>query len=395
MTNEDRFSVIHLSTGHMGGAGLAARRLNQQLNEQNIDSKFYALEHPDFQPQLNEYSIERTLVTRFVSGLLSWLEGKLSSKVFFSPLSVNVLPKDFVKGITDKSHTVLHIHNWFNLLNFKEISRLSQMGFPIVITLHDQRTMTGGCHYSIGCTNFELECAKCPLLHSTLDRIPSFVWKKTGNYIRKIDSKFAVIAPSKWILQEAKRSSLLKNVQTEFVPNVLGQYLQNFDIKPSKGNSQLRLGIASMQAGSYVKGGDLINELENATLKQNLPFKFIYLNSFSQNSLGASNFWQSIDYLLVLSRAENSPNVIHEAKQLGIPIIASKIGGITELLSEGFDFGLDESDLNSKKILELLANISHSVRTDLGRIQMKNQFSTYTQGSMPGHIDLYKSLTNN
>ena len=150
-----------------------------------------------------------------------------------------------------------------------------------------------------------------------------------------------------------------------------------------------------MQAGSYVKGGDLINELENATLKQNLPFKFIYLNSFSQNSLGASNFWQSIDYLLVLSRAENSPNVIHEAKQLGIPIIASKIGGITELLSEGFDFGLDESDLNSKKILELLANISHSVRTDLGRIQMKNQFSTYTQGSMPGHIDLYKSLTNN
>ena len=78
-----------------------------------------------------------------------------------------------------------------------------------------------------------------------------------------------------------------------------------------------------------------------------------------------------------------------------LSIIASKIGGITELLSEGFDFGLDESDLNSKKILELLANISHSVRTDLGRIQMKNQFSTYTQGSMPGHIDLYKSLTNN
>ena len=44
------YTVIHLSTGHLGGAGLAARRLNSQLNAAGVDSRFYALGRSDFKP---------------------------------------------------------------------------------------------------------------------------------------------------------------------------------------------------------------------------------------------------------------------------------------------------------------------------------------------------------
>ena len=182
---ETDFSVIHLSTGHIGGAGLAARRLNQQLNELNINSTFYALQNKDFDPSLNENSIQRTIVKRFFSKIVSLGEGKLSSKVFFSPLSINSLPKNFGEEIVDKNKTILHIHNWFNLLNFKQIYKLNNMGFPIVITLHDQRTMTGGCHYALECNNFEKECADCPELRRGQRGIPQLAWRQAKHSIEK------------------------------------------------------------------------------------------------------------------------------------------------------------------------------------------------------------------
>ena len=37
------FKVIHFSTGHAGGAGLAARRLSWELNNAGFFSKFYTL----------------------------------------------------------------------------------------------------------------------------------------------------------------------------------------------------------------------------------------------------------------------------------------------------------------------------------------------------------------
>ena len=54
------FKVIHFSTGHAGGAGLAARRLSWELNNAGIFSKFYALEKTEYRPEENEYAISRT-----------------------------------------------------------------------------------------------------------------------------------------------------------------------------------------------------------------------------------------------------------------------------------------------------------------------------------------------
>jgi len=390
---ESDFSVIHLSTGHLGGAGLAARRLNQQLNELNINSTFYALQNKDFDPSLNENSIQRTIIKRFFSKIVALGEGKLSSKVFFSPLSINTLPKNFGEEIVDKKKTILHIHNWFNLLNFKQIYKLNKMGFPIIITLHDQRTMTGGCHYALDCNNFEKECANCPQLRRGQRGIPQLTWRRAKHTFEKMNSKFALIAPSNWMLQEARRSSLLKNIWIEFIPNTLGPFFPKLESHGSANSMPLKLGIASMNSNSYIKGGDLVKKLEIAVESKKLPIEFIYLNSFAQDDCGIRSFWQNIDYLLVLSRAENSPNVIHEAKQNGIPVIASNVGGITELLFDDYDIGIDAEDLNPAKITLVFENLLKSQKPFLQKIQMQDKFNLYTEGSLSSHINLYTLIT--
>ena len=110
MTQDD-FSVVHLSTGHLGGAGLASRRLNFKLNEVGINSRFYALGRSDFSPSLNEYSIERTRLKRYLSALFSFFGSRISSKVFFSLFSVNAIPKGFEDNFPDRKKTILHIQN--------------------------------------------------------------------------------------------------------------------------------------------------------------------------------------------------------------------------------------------------------------------------------------------
>ena len=86
----DNFEVIHLSTSHKGGAGIAARRLNSELNSIGVKSSFYAIAQPDFTLGLNEYSIKRNFY-RLVQAYLSTLVSKMTINVtFFQSLVVRV-----------------------------------------------------------------------------------------------------------------------------------------------------------------------------------------------------------------------------------------------------------------------------------------------------------------
>jgi glycosyltransferase involved in cell wall biosynthesis len=209
-----------------------------------------------------------------------------------------------------------------------------------------------------------------------------------------MDSGFAMIAPSNWMLSEAKKSYLLKNKKIVFIPNTLETTKKKILPGTKSDKSYIRLGVASMSTLSYVKGGDLTKELEIECNDHDLPFKFLYMNEFPQDNEGRSEFWKKIDFLIVLSRAENSPNVIHEAKQLGIPVIASRIGGITELLDENFDIGIEELELNTRDILAKLNSIKHSKRTNVDKELMQERFRKYTDGSIKEHIALYQKVSS-
>jgi glycosyltransferase involved in cell wall biosynthesis len=393
----DDFEVIHLSTGHLGGAGLAARRLNEALNKSGVKSTFAALDHKDFIPLSNETTFPRNLSSKLLGRSYAFSQSRLSKKVFFSIFSHNSIDyRFFLKNPTPQT-TILHIHNWFNLLNLRAISKLQKNGFKIVITLHDQRFMTGGCHYAFTCNKFESNCSKCPLLPKPLNMLTFFMLQYSKMIIGRFSQKISFVAPSNWILGEARKSRLLKNENIFFIPNTLGSVEQ--DLHPSRLNNitttsrkGLKLGIASMLSESYIKGGDITAEISKLLYSSNLGFEFVYLNDFAQNEIGKAQFWNSIDYLLVLSRAENSPNVIHEAKQHGVPVIASKVGGITELLNLDYDVGIDLDDLNTASVVSIISSVPNRKLSQEATREMQSEFHRYVGQSVTSHTELYKKM---
>ena len=392
--NEKYWQVIHLSTGHEGGAGLAARRLNSELNRHGVNSSFGAIKNPNYVAGNNEFSISRNLFQRLLSGLIVRLQRLLTKRVLFSLQSLNVYKLKQIRKLGGPRNTILHFHNWYNLVTQKEIANLSKRGYHVVITLHDQRFFTGGCHYSFECQGFKTDCRACPELVPIIDRLPAKNISNTLNRLAK--SNLTFIAPSKWIMQEALSSRLLKNQRVVFIPNTLGIPVES--MFPPRNRSEeilsvIKIGIASMDISSYIKGGDITSEIEAEIAIQGLKIDLIYLNKIEvQNS--KKEFWDKIDYLLVASRAENSPNVIHEAKNFGVPVIASDVGGISELLYQDFDIVIKKNELNAQKIVQIIAGIDrlHEARS---AARMRDSFSQYVGGSAESHKDLYLSLLNN
>jgi glycosyltransferase involved in cell wall biosynthesis len=95
--------------------------------------------------------------------------------------------------------------------------------------------------------------------------------------------------------------------------------------------------------------------------------------------------------LLVPSRADNSPNVIHEAKLLGIPVIASSLDGISELLTPGYDVPISAAQLNVDGILEILLQLNPNHDKEIKKI-MAHQFNEYVKDSVRSHINIYEGL---
>lgn len=388
------FKVIHFSTGHTGGAGLAARRLNWELNNSGISSSFYALDSSEYIPTEKENIISRNISSKLSGAISTLISSFISNKSFFSLFSMNALPEDLVLKIAEPKDTILHFHNWFNLSNQREILNLASRGFPIVITMHDQRFMTGGCHYAFSCLGLNTGCKKCPSIPSFIDWIPGVSSRLIAKKLATKKGNIAFIAPSKWILDEAKGSLLLSEQKIYFITNTLGNFLSVDTLVPinAQYKTNLVLGIASMDTKSYIKGGDIASKLAMVAKKKGLPIEFLLMKDVVTGENLFNDFWRKIDYLFVPSRADNSPNVIHEAKKLGIPVIATKIGGITELLTEGFDLGIEIEDLNVDHIIKLLTKVKDYENNENGRGKMRDNFSNYTSDSLLKHIELYESL---
>jgi glycosyltransferase involved in cell wall biosynthesis len=388
---QNKVSVVHFSTGHAGGAGIAARRLNQKLVDLGVSSFFYALENPAYNPSEFEGCITRSLRQKLLSGITARVQKKFSERTFFSILSLNILnSKEITKYVT--KNDILHFHNWFNLTNQKTILKLVNLGYKVVVTMHDERFYTGGCHYSLDCIKFEQDCKKCPELPLILRSIPS---QNLSQVSKKVfpASNLVFIAPSNWILDRAARSEMLGGTKIVFIPNTLSDwpqikapYIQ--EISKSK---KVVIGIASMNHKSYIKGWDTIQSLEKLVSAEHKYLDIIYLNQFDSSVKSVKDFWQKIDYLLVPSKADNSPNVIHEAKSLGIPVIASMVGGIPELLDEAFDIGINPNQMSGQTIIDRIFLREKQI-TDKSVIVMLDNFSNYVSHSVLDHLKLYENM---
>jgi glycosyltransferase involved in cell wall biosynthesis len=372
--------IVHLSTGHLGGAGLAARRLNAGLQALGVKSSFFALENPTYLPQKGEYEIARSVIQRVETGITTFTSKRLTKDSLVTPVSANLLDREFLLFESKNEKTIFHIHNWFNIFSHSQLAELSRE-FQLVLTLHDQRLFTGACHYSLGCQKFKTDCARCPQLPRVFENIPSKTLESDLDF-----SRVSFVTPSNWLMNLAKSSKLLKDSSGLVISNSFYGYESHVEDHKEIGPA-INVGFAAMDPKSWIKGGDIVSSLIQKTSGEG-KYKFLALTDFKNYA----DFWSSIDVLLVPSRADNSPNVIHEAKLWGIPVVTSNIGGIPEIIDESFDSALSIDEFTIERIVFEIEKVVEKSGDKQLKKNVSQNHKAFLDMSIDKHIELYRSL---
>ena len=301
-----------------------------------------------------------------------------------------IIAKNIIKK--EKSD-IVHVNN-FKGLSLSVFSAAKHLNLPLIFTAHD----------------YSLICPRANLLHGSgeICTVPAGLCKayvKIQKYL--VDNKpDLVTAPSQFVIGKLKESGLFEGVKTIKLP--LGIELSDRKVKKSYNTIDiLYVGGLSRHKGVHL----LINafkklEFKNINLhilgkgKDEDEFKKI---AGSDQRIIFHGFVPDEELMELYQKAnltvvpsiwyDNSPMVIYESLINGTPVIGSRIGGIPELIEDGYNgFLFEAGNVDElKKILEsLVKNPSELRKLEEGAFESVKKYD------MGEHIrkleELYKSV---
>ena len=412
--------ILHLSTFHLeGGAGVAATRLHRALLGAGEDSRM--LINTVKPPEKGISALADTkwksglAYTRFVSERLHFLpfEKDSSIRFAFSPAASGA---DISDHPLVQAADIIHLH-WINFgfLSMDSLEKLFSLGKPVIWTMHDMWTFTGGCHYSRGCDNFLSHCQYCPYL-SQPDRYDiSFSQFEEKASIYKL-TKMALVSPSRWLRDLTRQAALTKNIESQTIPNCINTNIFKPENK-SKVRKTLGLPIGKtliLFAGAntqdprkgflyFEEAMEMMNESvkdvevlifgkSNPESFNNFPVPVHYLGKISETRQ-LVNVYSAADMIVVPSLEDNLPNTIMEAMACGTPTVGFATGGIPEMIDHeinGYVSALKSSESLSEGIQWIIRNNRSGKISQQARAKVKDFYSEKTVTTQ--YIDLYKSL---
>lgn len=394
-----RPKVVHIATSLSGGAGIAARRIVEAQVNAGMKSNLLAANYPGIQLEKHERIIHRRLGSKIRSKSLTYFQTTLVQKgdLLVTTYSSNCT-KDWQTLLGNPD--VIHIHAFYNLLKLKMLTKLSEIA-PLIITMHDQRVFTGGCHYSGNCEGYKSDCLDCPQVNKVFQLAPF----KQLNDSRKILNSLpetVIISPSQWLADLARESSILSRNRIEVLNNPVPTIFDSNLEKNKMNNGRLVVGFISENLHNPYKGFNvLIDALDKLPRSFQIEVKFIGKGAipvFSDN-IKASQFHlnstvemvkeiQSCDAIIVPSLQDNSPSVISESIMCGVPVIGSRAGGITEILTE---FNLPNFEIgNSEQLSKIIVDFDPIQHFQIATDEKKKRF-TYENSALR-HLQLYQSI---
>ena len=358
--------ILHLSTSLSGGAGIAARRICQAQIEYGLNASILGGQvKTETQMFQRETLIERTRSQEIRSSLVTFVQSNLIQKGEFltTPVSIDAIS---IRDARVIDADIVNIHAFYNLLSMGEIAQLAKHK-SVVVTLHDQRLFTGGCHYSLECNQYKTVCGKCPQVKKYATPMIKFA-HRAELVNRATFKKIAYVTPSEWLMKKAKESALLRNSEIEVINNPIPAVFQS--IPRNKKSDILTIGFVSENLNNPYKGITALVEAVNIVsksldvvlrlygtgevkgLNENVRVEY---SRFDGDAEGVSAF-NNCDVIVIPSIQDNSPSVLTESIMSGVPVIASKVGGITEILSKYGLPGFEPGDFRElAKLLEFQA----------------------------------------
>ncbi len=420
---EKKLKVIHLNTYEgNGGAGRACLRLSDALNAYGAQSAvlvFYQLKESNrtinfsktpFQKSLALFNIlaERFLVKPFVKALKT-------------PFSLQWFGRSVIKHPDVKQADIIHLH-WINhgFLSPKFLTQLDELDKPLVWTFHDSNAFTGGCHVRYACENYHQQCGYCPLLKSSgKDDLSHQTWLKKMKAYENLN--FHIVAPSQWMKDSVKISSLLGARTVSVIPNTIeidvfkpyvkaeakkilkiapDKFVLMSGFMPSKndkhkGTAHLLEALQKFSKRPGVKKENIelviFGNKENAQMPE-FPFKTTFLGTITQDE-HLAKCYSAADAFISASLEDNLPNTVMESLACATPVIAFKTGGIPDMVQH-----LENGFLANYASAVDLANgmewiYRHQDKTTLQKEARRTILTTFSPEVIAAkHLKLYESL---
>jgi len=387
--------ILHIATSVKGGAGIAAKRIAEAQVKVGLDSKFLTRDQENLKIG-DKMSASTKIYSKFVTqGQKIFIQKKDSLMTSFS-IDVFGSSNDFFYQFD-----IIHVHAMYNYISLRRIVELSKK-IPICITLHDQRLFTGGCHYSNDCLNFQSDCTDCPQTKKSFNWVPGVTLNKSLALLES-NYKLYYITPSEWLKTKAEQSALLKGKTVYKIANAVPEVYKRNNVPNVQSNSII-IGFFASDLNNPLKGlHTLLRACEIAGKKIRVTLKLfgtgklpIKISNFEfsmhefTNDLMAVQAYQSCDLIVVPSLQDNYPNVILEALSCGVPVIGSRVGGISEILSS---YGLPSFLVNDfAELSELLINFKNLNKSFDFYHKARRDFSYETSGN--AHLKLYEEHIN-
>jgi glycosyltransferase involved in cell wall biosynthesis len=307
---------------------------------------------------------------------------------------------------------IVHIHNAHGgYLDLRWVSSISNSK-PAILNLRDMWLLTGHCAYPLGCKRWKVGCGNCPDLsiYPSISRdATSFNWKrKLGIYK---NSKLFITTPSEWLMNNVKES-MLEGIEYRVIPNAIdlgifrpGDKSEARDELTLPKDSKIILFAAHSQFKDYAT---VVESLNLANSNKRLLFICLGKNGedeklangnlihvgFKSDPKEVANYFRAADIFVHASKGEAFGKTIVEAMGCGVPVIATKIGGIPEIITHGvtgFLIGPRNSYQLAKKIELLLSN--DVLRTSIGQAGLKHTLQNYgLQRQASSFLDWYKEI---
>jgi glycosyltransferase involved in cell wall biosynthesis len=222
--------------------------------------------------------------------------------------------------------------------------------------LHDMNPLTGGCHYSLGCTGYTSDCANCGIL-----QVVDCKLSKKGFAKKKDINGISYIGASGWIENIFRRSELSRWNNFHRVPLFVEQALFTLHtgsaIKATFGlptDSRI-IGFGAVDGSkNEIKGGEVLRaalsifgvmerSLSNIVL---LTFgsqaHSIDVDGISTINVGfiadrsrLAQYYAAMDVYLNPSLAETFGQTTLESLQCGTPVVAFENTAATDLINHG------------------------------------------------------------
>ena len=343
-TNLKGLRALHLSTGRVGGAANAAVRIVSAQNIAGIDA-FLKYRKP---ASLSDW-LRRDQPTDLSMGIGQSVTSRAHSiinrrrtrqpSVLFTPTEVSLTDRQIRKLVA--GFDVINVHNAYN---FVKVDRLRK-AIPrakIVLTLHDERLLTSGCHYTLDCAGFLTSCRSCPQ-----DRMKLRFGRQEDSPLKKLrdDELLRVVTPSSWLARQVEISGFPKDRLT-IIPYPIDT--QDFPLKtrePRGANETLTVGwLPGKLHGPFWEAIRLVNSYQGRTRG---PLATVLTTTHASVPHGQhvirvdpptteserADFWSRADVGVSLTPADNFPNVTLESICVGTPFISNQVGGAGEAIS--------------------------------------------------------------